>query len=236
MSDAETSAGVQPTLEDADVAAYLQRHPDFLRRHPEALAAADVRHDSGAAASLIERQVAMLRDHNRQLQSQLNDFMAAARDNEQRVVQLNSLARALLAATDTGTLVHSLSDCVRREMNVDAVFIGIRTQLDAAGGGIHILTDGDPCDQAVTHVFRRAKPVCGALSDAQVAALFADTQPAPASAAMVPLGEDGVRGALVLASTDAAHFVPDMGALFLELMGDLVTTALQRHLGAEILP
>lgn len=239
MSEAERTTSAAPMIDEADVAAYLQRHPDFLRHHPDVLAVLNLRHDSGSASSLIERQVAMLRDSNRDLQSHLNEFMAAARSNEQRVVQLNSLAQALVSADTIDDLVSGLSDCVRREMRVDAVFIGLRPERDVAsqvGNNIHILTDDDACDDAVTAVFRRSKPVCGALSDSQVQALFPDHEPAPASAAMVPLGFHGVHGALVLASTEPEHFVPEQGALFLELMGELLTTALRRYLGAESLP
>ena len=53
---------------------------------------------------------------------------------------------------------------------------------------------------------------------------------------MIPLGTSGVHGALVLASRKGERFVPDMGTLFLELMGELVTVALQRLLGRETLP
>lgn len=239
MSKAQGTARAEPELDEARVAAYLHDNPDFLCRHPDVLAIQSLHHDTGSAASLIERQVGMLRDDNRQLQSRLNEFMAAARGNEQRVVQLNNLARTLLAAANLRDMVTGLADCARREMNVDDVFIGIRRQAGATVGaddGVHLLTDDDPCDDAVTHVFRRGQPVCGPLSAAQVGALFGEVQPAPASAAMVPLGTHGVHGALVLASTDTDRFVPDMGTLFPELLGELVTTALRRYLGAKSLP
>lgn len=239
MSKAEVEAGAGSALDEAEIATYLRGHPEFLQRHPDVLAELNLRHDSGAAASLIERQVALLRDNNRDLQARLNEFMQTARGNEQRVAQFNSFARALVAAGELAELVSGLTDCVQREMDVSAVFIGLQVQGDvadkAAGAAIHVLTDDDPCSEAVTHVFRRGKPVCGPLSEQQSQTLFADQQPAPVSAAMVPLGSHGVHGALVLASADAEHFVADMGTLFLELMGELVTTALRRHLGSDSL-
>src|SRR5699024_6153395 len=150
-----------------------------------------------------------------------------------------SLARALISAHDVTELVIGLTDCVEQEMNVAAVFIGICAGEDSAapvGNGVHILTDDDPCREAVTHVFRRGEPVCGPLSAAQAHPLFDGHESVPASAAMVPLGVHGVHGVLVLASTDADHFVSGMGTLFLEFMGELVTTALRHHLGPESLP
>ena len=39
------------------VAKYLRKYPDFLVKHPEVLQAVKLPHESGAAVSLIERQV-----------------------------------------------------------------------------------------------------------------------------------------------------------------------------------
>ena len=106
---------------------------------------------------------------------------------------------------------------------------------------LHVITTNNdtPAGKALTNVYRRGKPICGPLSEEQSEALFATRSndvPALASAAMIPLGTSGVHGALVLASRKGERFVPDMGTLFLELMGELVTVALQRLLGRETLP
>lgn len=239
MSKANNKASAEPMLAEAELASYLQQHPDFLARHPDVLAALEAHHDSGAAVSLIERQVAQLRTRNVELQARLDELVGVAHANEQHVTQLNGVARALVAASGIDELVTALTDSMQREMPVDAVFIGMRdddTGLGRAGDQIHVLTDGSPEDGAVAPVYRRGKPVCGPLSAAQIEALFADAQQSSvASAALVPLGRNGVHGALVLASAQAETFTADMGTLFLELLGELVTTALRRHLGAHCL-
>ncbi len=223
-------------LDESEVAAYLQAHPNFLQRYPGVLEVLDMRHDSGAAVSLIERQVALLRDSNRDLQTRLNELIETARGNEQRVVQLSSLAKTLIAAASPQELVADLTACVQREMDVDKVFVGIETDHDLADGAIHGLVEGDARAAALTHVFRRGKPICGALSTTQSEALFGDVRQPLTSAALIPLGVHGAHGALVLASHNAQRFVPEMGTLFLEFMGELVTAALRRHLDAGVLP
>lgn len=235
MSEAKRESGPQAALDETAIAEYLQRHPDFLHRYPEVLETLEVHHESGGATSLIERQVGRLRDQNRKLQARLDELIEAARNNETRVAQINSLAQALIVASDSAELACALRHCVQREMGVEAMFIGLRGLEETIGDGdsaIHCLREGEARDSAVTHVFRRGKPLCGELTPAQKKALFGNDAPALASAAMVPLGRHGVQGALVLASSDARHFAPDMGTLFLELMGELVTTALRRHLTA----
>lgn len=220
-------------VDESELASYLESHPDFLQRHPEALEAQELRHDTGGAVSLIERQVGTLRRANQDMQSRLKDLIAAARDNELRVQHLNSLARALIAADTPAALVKGLTDCLHRELGVDALYIGIMGGTDEDIGGIRPLhRDGAPM-RALTNVFRRGKPICGPLTEEQVEALFPDHgDTPPQSAALIPLGEGQVRGVLALGSRDSKRFVPEMGTWFLELAGQLVTTACRRHLGS----
>lgn len=220
--------------DEADIAAYLREHPDFLQRYPDVLEHLEVSHEAGGAISLIERQVESLRRGNRQAQSRLKELIATARENELRVQYLNGLAQVLIKADSAENLVKSLREFLRRELSVDALFIGISGGEEVAVGGIRAMPRDSAELAAVTNVFRRGKPICGPLTDAQIEALFAETgDTPPQSAAMVPLGQDRVRGALVLASRDSKRFVPEMGTLFLELLGQLVTTACRRHLGAD---
>jgi uncharacterized protein YigA (DUF484 family) len=242
MNEAEKQ-NPTPALDEAEVAAYLQAHPDLLSRYPAVLEALDVPHDSGNAVSLIERQVAGLRNTNRQLQARFNELVETARDNEQRVVQLNRLAKVLVTVQSAAELVPELAYCLQQHLDVDHIYVGLSgTAGDVealADGEIHAVADDTPAGKALTNVYRRGKPICGPLSEEQSEALFATRSndvPALASAAMIPLGTSGVHGALVLASRKGERFVPDMGTLFLELMGELVTVALQRLLGRETLP
>lgn len=220
-------------IDEAELAAYLERHPDFLQRYPQALQAQELRHESGRAVSLIERQASALRRSNQQMQSRLKELIAAARDNELRVQHLNSLARALIAADTPAALVEGLTDCLRRELGVDTLYIGVMGGDEVAVGGIQALRRDSLQMYALINVFRRGKPICGPLAEEQVEALFPDHgDTPPQSAALIPLGEGEVRGVLALASRDSRRFVPEMGTWFLELAGQLVTTACRRHLGS----
>ena len=50
---------------DADIVAdYLSNNKDFFSRYPELLHFLDFPHESGSATSLVERQVAILRERN----------------------------------------------------------------------------------------------------------------------------------------------------------------------------
>ena len=239
MSEPHPEPNPAAELDADQVIAYLREHPDFLDQHPEALEAQKLAHESGGAVSLIERQVNVLRGQNAQLRARLTELVDTARGNELRVQHMNGLAKVLIEAQSAGALAEGLRDFLREQMAVDALYLGIidaPEAPEAPAGGIQTLTPDGPAMQAVTNAFRRGKPLCGPIDPEQVQALFPRAgETPPQSAAMIPLGGDTVRGVLVLASRDSRRFVPDMGTMFLELMGALVTSACRRHLGADLI-
>ena len=234
MNESNAEQAPVADLDENEVAAYLESHPDFLQRFPQVLDALQVGHDAGNAVSLIERQVQGLRDQNQKMHAHLAELVSTARENELRVQHVNSLASVLIAADTPKALVDGLRRCVHQELSVDAIFIGILGSDEVEVGGIHALKRDSAQMEAVTNAFRRGKPICGPLNASQVEALFPETGDiSPQSAALIPLGKGEVHGVLVLGSRDSKRFVPEMGTLFLELMGELVTTACRRHLGSD---
>lgn len=234
MSKSEAEKAPAVELDEDEIVTYLQSHEDFLQRHPRAFEALQVSHDTGSAVSLIERQVQSLRLQNQQMHVHLAELINTARENEQRVQHLNSLASVLIAADTPKALVDGLRRCAHKELSVDAIFLGIVGGEDVNVGGINALRRDSEQMKGVANAFRRGKPFCGPLSEAQIKALFPESgDTPPQSAALIPLGKGEVRGVLVLGSRDSKSFVPEMGTMFLELMGELVTTACRRHLGAD---
>lgn len=232
----QISQDAEVALDEAEVSAYLQAHPDFLNRHPELLATLAVPHDCGNAASLIERQVEVLRRSNQQTRERTNDLIAAARDNEWRMQQLNKLAQVLIGTESGADVARALSAFLTRELDVDAVHIALVADAEALPDAMQALTEEGANKAAVDDVFRRGHPICGRLDAAQVRVMFPESEEAvPQSAALIPLGEGEVRGVLTLASRDAERFGPAMGTLFLGQLGELVTAACRRHLGATVI-
>lgn len=235
MNDSNAQPQAAADVDEEAVVAFLMEHRDFLERHPQVLEAMKLYHDAGGAVSLIEHQVESLRRDKRQAQNKLQELIATARENELRVAHLNALARVLIEAESAADLVAGLDDFLGRELAVDALFIGILGDSQTTADGLPFIDPDGPEAEALTNVFRRGKPLCGPLSERDARVLFGTADPAPQSAAMVPLGSDAVRGAMVLGSCEPQHFVAEMGTMFLELMGELVTTACRRSLGAGAL-
>lgn len=233
MSEIQSGSASPTELNDKTVAEYLAEHADFFERNPAALEHLSLHHASGSAVSLIERQIDILRNRNQQLQSRLTNLLDAARENENRVRQINNLARMLIAARSACEVAQGLQTCMAQDFGVDDVFLGIRGEGEAdSDSPLRYLADADAITVEQENFFRMGQVVCGPLTIDQNNQLFQHrTQSKPLrSAAFVPLGKPTTAAMLVLASCDDDRFTPEMGTLFLELMADLVGTALRDDL------
>lgn len=233
MSDTQTGTLEAAELNDESVAEFLSENSDFFERHPEALEHVTLQHASGSAVSLIERQIDILRSRNQKLQSRLTSLLENARENESRVRQINNLSRVLIAARNPQEVAAGLQTCMAQDFRVDAVFLGLRGEGQAdADSALRYLAEDDAILETEENFFRMGQVICGPLSQDQNSRFFAgrsESKPLR-SAAFVPLGKPITAGMLVLASCDEDRFTPEMGTLFLELIADLVATALRDEL------
>lgn len=227
------AAPVAAELDEAGVAAYLKANPEFLARHPELLEKLELRHSSGAAVSLIERQVEILRGKSTLLESRLSQLLDAARENESRAANVHRLARSLIRAPTLAATVTALRKCLREDFNVDDTWIGV-----SAGSlkrhdieGLHVIEPAGPVARAFENFFRTRLLECGPLDEARAKLLFPQAKALPASAAIVPLEKEKDLGMLVLASVDPQRFQPRQGRLFLDMTADLVSAAVRARLG-----
>ena len=227
------AAPVAAESDEAAVVAFLKAHPEFLARHPELLEKLELRHSSGAAVSLIERQVEILRGKSALLESRLSQLLDAARENESRAANVHRLARSLIRAPTLAATVTALRKCLREDFSVDDTWIGV-----SAGSlkrhdieGLHVIDPAGPVARAFENFFRTRLLECGPLDEARAKLLFPQAKALPASAAIVPLEKEKDLGMLVLASVDPQRFQPRQGRLFLDMTADLVSAAVRARLG-----
>lgn len=224
------------TAMEAAVARYLREHPDFFERHLGLLEALRVPHDSGGAVSIVERQVAILRQRLDEKEQVLRELLDAAKRNERLSEQFNALTLELLAADTLEGVLESVQRRLREDFDADAVTLRVFDK--AARGGDASRPEfsdwSEPVLGAFEKVVRERKPVCGRLKPGQLESLFADHGEPVRSAALIPLAEpeaDGrAYGLLAVGSHAPERFNPRMGTLFLEQIGRVLTRVLRAHL------
>ena len=207
---------------DAQIADYLQAHPEFFARHPNLLAQLRIPHGSGGAVSLIERQVDMLRTEVGQYQKQLQRLVDLARENERLSQRLHTLTLALIDAADFPEVLNTLEDHLHDEFQADAVELRLFSGPFPADSGA-----ADPLATVFREFFLRGRPVCGPATEPQLSYLFGTQGEDVRSAALLPLHGDDLVGVLAIGSADPERFHPDMGTEFLSRLAEIVSRKLQ---------
>jgi uncharacterized protein YigA (DUF484 family) len=214
--------GLQPDDDlEAQVADYLLNHRDFLLRHQEVLAELELPHETGAAVSLVERQVRVLREQAQQYRRQLEELIDVARDNDQLGRRLHRLTLALIEAEEFDELVNVLQDELRDQFKADAVelklFAAKELQAHADEPGPALFSD----------FMNTNKPSCGQLAKSQLEYLFGSQAGETGSAALIPLRTRTLLGVLAIGSRNPGRFNPGKGVDFLVRLGELVERTLE---------
>ncbi len=219
-----------PALTETDIAAYLQANPDFFERHGTLLNTLRLPHNAGGAAvSLVERQVLVLRQKNLKLERKLKDLVDVARSNDALAARIHALALLMLSAPDQSGVVRVLEEQLRVSFSADeAVLVVFQPPAGGSEPGRFLrVIARDDLQLAPFRTFLEAStPRCGQIRDAQRDLLFGPGSVEIGSAALLPLGRGSELGFLAIGNRDANHFHPGMSIEFLARLGELVSCAL----------
>lgn len=219
-------------LDDLSVADYLRQHPDYLIRNSELLEILEVKQGITGATSLLERQASVLRGKNKQLEDQLDNLIIAARSNEQIMKRLQHLTLELLRADGLDMLLSTCQDVLRGDFNSD--FVSFRLFQDKPKGkdtpGLHYVKSNHTMMQAFDSLFQDLKPVCGPCPEEQLNFLFRENGSRIKSVALIPLQGNHSIGLLALGSVESERFHKGMGTVFISHLGELIATAISKHI------
>lgn len=77
---------------------FLQANPTFLDKNPDILESLSLPHNAGNAVSLVERQVGVMRDRNKEMRKRLDNMLETAHDNDLLFEKTKRLVLNLLEA------------------------------------------------------------------------------------------------------------------------------------------
>lgn len=216
------------------VVEYLRRHPDFFGQHPELLAELTVPHQHGGAVSLVERQVAALREQNHQLRHKFRELVDIARENEELGRRMHQLTLRLMEAENPAELFHHLYESLGRDFRADAVVVRLFVQArdPSQGGTAEFLADDAPERAEFAAVLEQRRPLCGRLKRGQRQVLFGPEADAIGSAVLLPLGAGNWQGLLAVGSLDAHRYHPGMGIDLLRHLGEVASRLLDPWVAA----
>lgn len=216
-----------------EVAAFLRRHPKFLQQFPDLAISMVVPREEGPAASLASYQLEVLRDKNRELSRRLHELFGNAQENERLAVRTHQLTLAMLKQDSAATTLRAAAASLAEDFQGDLVRIVLFDEVDGLDDvdWLQVIPRGDAQLGSFRDCLAGGEPLCGRLQPEKSALLYAMRVEEIQSSALVPLigaGGAPALGLLAVGSRDPNRFYPGMGTLFLRMMGEALTTALQR--------
>ncbi len=222
---AEASA-VDPRDEDS-VMRYLRDNPDFFGRHPTLLTDLSLPHDSGEAISLVERQVAILRERNIDMRRRLTHLVGAANNNDTLFEKTRRFTLLILDCESLDAIDGVLADTLIDDFAADYArcFVSHPSSFES---GQHLLYVSSAAELPLLHLTQTTSLSCGMLRTDELQTLFGDVVSGDGSAGLVRLKHGDLIGVLAIGSHDPTRFSPDMGTLFIRYIGDVLSRVLAR--------
>ncbi|BDW12232.1 hypothetical protein PSHI8_23160 [Polynucleobacter sp. SHI8] len=197
------------------VAQWLLSTAGFFDRHPDLLAQIELANShSGKAISLQEKQMALLRNQNRDLNQRLSEMLRFGTENDRTQTLMVKWLEGLLASKD-------------RNATIESITTGLNKLFDI--GNVEIISPEQVSEELKTKL--DLAPICGSV-DLVTNLVSSDLLLDASSMVVIPLMYQGTNlGALFMASQDKEKFSPQMGLSYIHQLAQLAAAALYRFQG-----
>ena len=227
------SASMEITVDADQVADFLQENPDFFAHRSDLLCDLNLPHQRGQAISLVERQVALLRERNLDLRRRLAELLENANTSNELFENTRQLVLDLIEATTlvelTATLQRSLVHDFKIEFSCLCLLTGQQQELPSL---VRCASESQ-AQAAIGNLLTAQQVVCGVLRKEELDFLFGDTAATVGSAAVIPLLAERRIGMLAVGSKDPLHFQSGMGTLFLNYIAEILNRTIPQYLPPE---
>ena len=216
---------VNPTdITEADVARYLKQHPHFFEEQQHLLKKLHLKHDSGNAISLIERQNHILRKENSDLIDRLNQFINVAQRNDKLFLNLQLMVLNLIACRSLNEITKTLNSVLTERFDVDDVQVVLTHRL-TTDGDHWLYCDADTLRTHFPAAINDTKNICGEFDAPAKQLLFGDSDIKSIAIGTIVKDTKGV-GIIALGSRSASHFRSGTDTLFLGHLAKVVSELL----------
>ena len=125
---------VAPEVTESQVAAFLRRDPDFLRRNPQLLDAMEApgREQGDGVVDLQQVMVGRLREELGELRQQRDELLAMGRSNLSSQARIHKVVLDLLAARSFERLIETVTTDLAVALDLDIVALCVERPSDGA--------------------------------------------------------------------------------------------------------
>lgn len=211
------------------VAEFLRQNPGFFEQNVDLLVNLQIPHPHGGrAVSIGERQLVAVREKTRLLEDKLRELIGFGEENDAVSEKVHRFACRLMEAAGLDGVLDTAYLDLLDHFAVPHVAVRL---WGVAETDADTKEFGEVAQEMREFVARMQAPYCGNHAVYESQTWFGDAAPHLKSFALVALRHgEHVFGVLAMASEDAQRFYPEMGTLYLARIGELLASALWRHL------
>ena len=216
-----------PKLSEGQVLEYLETNPDFFNRNEEALSRAILQHNSGDAASIIERQIKTLRNRNRKLEKQISEMVFVAKLNEEIFYKIRSLCISMMDIETWQQLNETLATHFLTNFKADYILCNIEESAPSLSLD-HIKFEEIKIGESFK---KRTEPLCLQLREEEMHDLFGSIHKkgqGTESALIIPLGSKNRKSFLSVGSKDPLRFNDKMETMFANFISSVLGRVVHR--------
>lgn len=214
-------------LNEQQVVNFLKNTPEFFRQNPEILANMSLPHGSGNAVSLVERQVAILRERSMQARHKMSELVDNAKDNDDLFNKTQALVVDLLKTSTIDELFEITHTHFSDYFSVEKTSILIITpDVEALTGEISqpFLRSATHAQEKIPSVLSADATLCGVLRDTESEFLFSSSNEIGSAAVATREISTDAPSTLILsvAHKNTDHYNQHTGTIFIDYIAQFL--------------
>ena len=215
------------TLSENEVSEFLISNPDFFIKNPQVLNSIEITHESGAAVSLIQKQVEILRSNYNSTTSNLLDLLNEAKINENIFDSAKKFILKLIEASSIEEIVLITEKTFIDEFGATKsklLFFTEQSQNLPRGR----VRSPSKATKILGKILKPNQIYLGLLKEKDLNFIFNDKVNLMSSL-LVPLKTHSISALLAIGTNKPDKYDIDYDTLFLDLITDVISKLIDKH-------
>lgn len=214
-------------VSNKEIAEYLILNPNFFKENPEVLNSIEIIHESGAAVSLIQKQVELLRSNYNSTTDKLMELLGIAKNNEDIFILTKELILSLIDASSIEEIVALLEKSFVADFGAknSKVLFFTESSKNLPKGRVK-----NPAEarNILGNLLKPGKIFCGEVNK-EVAKFIFNQKTSVKEMALVPLNSSSLLGLIALGSDQPGKYSDNKDTLFLDFIAEVVSKLIDSH-------
>ena len=214
-------------VSNKEIAEYLILNPNFFEENPEVLNSIEIIHESGAAVSLIQKQVELLRSNYNSTTDKLMELLGIAKNNEDIFILTKELILSLINASSIEEIVALIEKSFVADFGAkkSKVLFFTESSKNLPKGRVK-----NPAEarNILGNLLKPGKIFCGEVNK-KVAKFIFNQKTGVKEIALVPLNSSSLLGLIALGSDQPGKYSDNKDTLFLDFIAEVVSKLIDSH-------